>query len=191
MERPIASTPMRSREFSDFLTPRKTSELLRLFTAVLDELRSRGLIRSTNNPVGDYAEFLVVQALGLDVAEKSTKGFDATDKATRKKFEIKGRRITGHNKSRMLSAIRDLESAHFDYLVGVLFNEDFTFYKACVVPVEVARKNSKYRAHTNAHILELKDSLWSESGVDDITDKIRGVVALVDSFPTQSSGADR
>jgi hypothetical protein len=41
------------------------------------------------------------------------------------KIEVKCRRLTRHNQSWQLSAIRNLESAHFDFLAGVLFNEDF------------------------------------------------------------------
>jgi hypothetical protein len=171
---------MKSSNFSDFLTPKMPSDLLRLYAALLDELQDRGLIRSTNNPVGDYAEFLVVQALGLEPGRKSAKGFDAIDPLTKKKYEVKSRRVTRHNKSRMLSAIRDIEAAHFDCLVGVLFNEDFSFDKACAIPAAVVIANSKYRTHTNAHILKLDDFLWLEPGVVDISEKIRAVVARVD-----------
>lgn len=94
----------------------------------------------------------------------STKGYDAED-ASGKRYEIKAQRLTAHNDSRMLSAIRDCEAAHFDYLAGVLFNEDFSLAKACIIPFNIVLAHSKYRKHTNAHIFELKDELWALPGV--------------------------
>ena len=40
--------------------------LLRLFAEVLDELKDRGVLRSRNNPVGDYSEQLAIRAFGLN-----------------------------------------------------------------------------------------------------------------------------
>jgi hypothetical protein len=150
--------------------------LLWTYSNVLVELQHRGIVRSANNPVGDYAEYLVVSALGLQRAPKSTKGYDAVD-GSGHKYEIKGRRPTSSNKSRMLSAIRNCEAAHFDYLAGVLFTEDFGFEKACLVPFSMVVAEAKYRSHVNAHILELRDSLWSRQGVVDISDRIRRVIS--------------
>jgi hypothetical protein len=149
--------------------------LLNLYTLVLQELTGREVIRSTNNPVSDYSEYLVVKALGLARAAKSTKGYDATDPAG-KRYEIKGRRITAHNQSRMLSAIRDCEAGHFDFLGGILFKEDFSLYRACLVPFSTVLTTAKYRKHVNAHIFEMKDTVWKIPGVVDITDKIMRVI---------------
>jgi hypothetical protein len=46
----------------------KTHELFALFSGGPDELRRRDVIRSTNNPVADYAESLVARALSLKLA---------------------------------------------------------------------------------------------------------------------------
>jgi len=54
-----------------------SSELLALYVAVLKELRRRKVVRSTNNPVADYAEFLLSGVMGLKLAAKSTTGYDA------------------------------------------------------------------------------------------------------------------
>jgi hypothetical protein len=150
----------------------RADELLRLYCGVLEELSARGICRSTNNPVADLSEFLAVTAMRLQRAQKSTKGFDALDSAG-KRYEIKGRRVTAHNPSRMLSAIRDCAAGHFDYLIGVLYDENFAVSKACVVPFEVVLRLSRYREHVNAHILDLRDSVWQEPGVRDITLEIR------------------
>jgi hypothetical protein len=71
----------------DLKTP-SVLELLALHAGIGDELMRRGICRTTNNPVADYTEHLVTNALGLTLAPKSTKGFDATDSG-HKRYEIK------------------------------------------------------------------------------------------------------
>ncbi len=148
------------------------TDLFALYAAVLEELRRRQVIRSTNNPAADYAEFLVVKALGLHLAPKSTTGYDATD-PNGKRYEIKGRRLTAHNKSRQLSAIRGLPEHHFAYLAGVLFAEDFSVLRACLVPVDMVEKEATYRKHIDGWILHLRDALWDRPGVQDITERVK------------------
>jgi hypothetical protein len=55
----------------------------------------------------------------------------------------------------MLSAIRNCQDVDFDFLTGVLFDQDFTFLKACLVPHAVVLTSAKHRQHGNAHIFEL------------------------------------
>jgi hypothetical protein len=156
----------------------RTAELLRLFCGILSELRRRGVIRSSNNPVADYTERLVATALSLDLQSKSTTGFDGADRKG-KKYEIKGRRVTKENRSTQLGVIRGLEQGHFDYLAGVLFSEDFAVTRACLVPREVVLRVAKYRPHVNGWILHLRPSLWTEGGVRDISESIRAAERVV------------
>ena len=147
-------------------------ELLELYGHVLDTLRVRGTIRSTNNPVADYAEGLCKQALNLTLADKNTTGYDGIDPLGRK-IEIKARRISKENRSRQMSAIRGIEHNHFDYLAGVLFNADFSVLKGCLIPYEVVRQNSTHTAHTNSHRFLLRDAVWQLPGVQNITDQLK------------------
>jgi hypothetical protein len=156
------------------LTVLKTAELLQLYTGLLEELASRKIVRNANNPVAGVGETLVVRAFGLKRAKQSTKGYTATDSEGRK-YEIKSRRLTKNNPSRMLSAIRECESGHFDFLAGVLFNEDFSLYKACLIPHRIVLDKSTFRKHVNAHILELDDVLWHYEGVVDVTNQLQDV----------------
>lgn len=168
----------------------KSPQLFTMYCDILDLLRERNLIRSTNNPVADYAEYLVATALGLELAAKSTTGYDAVD-AEGRKYEIKGRRITRHNKSRQLSAIRGLSHCHFEFLAGVLFREDFTVQKACLIPHSLVHQFGKFREHVNATIVHLRDSVWDELGVVDITEVVRAAQVEPDSQQgsgTQSAG---
>jgi len=156
-----------------------TLELFSLFVTVLEELRRREVTRSANNPVADYAEFLCEKALALRRAPKSTKGYDGIDGAGRK-YEVKARRITTRNRSRQLSALRNLNEGHFDFLVGVLFAEDFSLLRACLVPHAQVLNHSAFRKHTNAWIFHLRDSVWSLPGVVDITSQLLEVAGGAD-----------
>jgi hypothetical protein len=95
-----------------FLVELRTLTLLRVYGGVLSELRRHGVVRTRN---ADYSESLVAKALGLDLQPNSTAGFDALD-AAKRRYEIKGRRLSSSNKSCRLSPLRNLDAGHFDYL---------------------------------------------------------------------------
>src|SRR5579871_971370 len=93
----------------------RSLELLALHARVADELRARGITRSSNNPTGDLAEYIFCKAFGWTQSGNSNPNIDAIG-PDGNRYQIKGRRVTRYNKSRQLSAIRDLAGAHFDYL---------------------------------------------------------------------------
>ena len=94
-------------------------ELLQLQSAVTDELKARKVVRTKNNPLGDYTEWLVANALELELQANSKTGYDGISKSGLK-VQIKGRRITPENKSRQLSAIRKYDERDFDELAAVI-----------------------------------------------------------------------
>jgi hypothetical protein len=145
-----------------------TAQLLRYYGQILDELRVRKAVRTFNNPVGDYAECLIANQLGLTLVANSTSGHDAID-SSGVKFQIKGRRLTPHNQSRQLGAIRNLKNQDFDYLIAVLFNEKIEIEQVVKVPHEVIGKYARYSKHTNAHILILGNNILSDPMVEDLT----------------------
>jgi hypothetical protein len=147
-------------------------QLLSLFADVVDELQERGVTHSTNNPIANYSEYLVKKALSLTIMAESNLGYDAVD-SQGKKYEIKGRRPTAKNKSRQLSQIRGLDKKHFDYLIGIIYLEDLSVFKACVIPHEVVQKNSTFKAHTNSWVFYLKDEIWDIPGVRDVTAELK------------------
>ena len=49
---------------------------LSLYRAILPELKSRGVIRTENAPVGDYGEYLVATAPGSQLAPNSENAWD-------------------------------------------------------------------------------------------------------------------
>lgn len=142
--------------------------LLKLYADLMEELRNRELIRSSNNPVADYAEKVAVESLSLSRVGKEERGYDALDKQ-QKKYQIKGRRITRHNKSRQLGVIRNLYEKLFDYLVAVIFNEDFSVQEIWKVPYQFVKENSRFSEHQNGHIFLAKaDQLAQGKGVERI-----------------------
>jgi hypothetical protein len=147
-------------------------ELLQITGKILDELSVRTIVRTNNNPVSGYTEWLVSQRLGLTLCGNSEKGFDSTDKSG-VKYEIKARRVTPTNKSRQLSAIRDIEGEHFNFLIAVVYNKDFEVILALKIPRSVVVAKSSYVKSTNSFKLMADDSLKDEQGVEDIAHLLR------------------
>jgi hypothetical protein len=146
--------------------------LLQTHAAINSELRSRGILRSQNSPVGDYCEWLVAKKLKLTLATKSTSGYDATG-TDGIRYQIKCRCINPDNKSRQLSAIRNLDGHDFDYLIGVLFDDKFKVVRAAKIPYAIIGQHAKFQKHTNSHILHLPDKLFGDAHVEDITESLR------------------
>jgi hypothetical protein len=128
----------------------------------------RNVIRTSNNPVADFAEFIVAEKMSLCLAANSTAGYDAVDKDG-KKYQIKSRRITSHNKSRQLGVIRNLEQGKFDFLVGILFNEDFKVLEVYQIPIDTIGECAKFSEHQNGHILKLKGDVLMNIKTKNIT----------------------
>ena len=149
-------------------------ELLLLHTQIGEELRTRGVLRSANNPTGDLSEYLFCKAFQWKQAGNSHANVDAVG-ADGTRYQIKGRRITRYNSSRQLSAIRDLDGAHFDFIAGVLFNEDYTVMKAALIPHAIALERATFVERTNSHKFLLRDDVWNAPGVRDVTTELRAV----------------
>ena len=154
----------------DSLRDKSVVELLALHVSISEELRTRGVLRSANTPTGDLAEYLFCAAFGWTQENNSTKAFDACDDDG-KRYQIKGRRIHGRNKSRQLSAIRTIDG--FDTLAAVVFDDHFRVLRAALIPAEIVRNHSKYIPHTNSHKFILRDSVWDIPGVVDGTERLR------------------
>lgn len=163
-------------------------ELLQLYARIVEQLRGRGVCRSSNNPVADYTEWLVSSKLGLELRGNSASGFDAVDaKGTR--YQIKGRRLTKQNPSTQLSQLRRLDGSPFDLLAGVVYNPDFSVAYAALVPLAVVRERSTFSEHTNAYIFHMKLGLLSVPGVVDITPELamHAVALLTNAAVAQPS----
>ena len=154
------------------LKEKSPGELLALYTLILEELRSREIIRSSNAPTGDYAEYLFCNAFEWEQQGNSNAGYDAISNDGIR-YQIKSRRLTKHNASRQLSFIRRLEAKQFDYLAGVLFNEDFSVWKAAIIPHKLIQPRSRFAKTPNGWLFKLEDNVWALKDVIDVTNELK------------------
>lgn len=145
-----------------------TSDLFKYFADILGELKQRKVVRTRNNPVADYAEWLVARSLGLTLERNSRAGYDAINNRG-ERFQIKSRRLDPTNQSRQLSVIRNLKEKEFDYLIGVLFEKDFTVKEAYKIPHKIIENYARFSKHQNGHILNLKGKILEDPKVKNIT----------------------
>jgi len=139
-------------------------DLLRQYTAIIDELKDRGIVRTNNAPLGDFTEWLIAKKMNLELAPNSKSGYDAISDAGMK-FQIKGRRVTPGNNSRQLSAIRKYDEADFDSLIAVVFDQGFSIIEAYLIPHELVGKYGRYQKHTNALNLIMSGAILNDSGI--------------------------
>lgn len=169
--------PIRRREGLDLsmqnLKELSPPELLTLHAAISEELRQRKITRSSNNPVGDLAEYLFCRSFGWNQGKNSARDIDAIDANTKLRYQIKGRRITAHNTSRQLGALRDLPNRAFDFLAAVIFYEDYRVMKAAIIPHSTVCDLAKPVERTNSWRFILRDSVWSRSDVKDVTRELQ------------------
>jgi len=145
-----------------------TSDLFKYFADILDELKQRNVVRTRNNPVADYAEWLIAQSFDLSLERNSRAGYDAINNRG-ERFQIKSRRLDPTNKSRQLSVIRNLRNNEFDYLIGVLFEKNFAIKEAYKIPHDLIEKYARFSEHQNGHLLNLKGKILKDPEVEDIT----------------------
>ena len=146
-------------------------QLLGAYCSLMAELKDRGIVRSSNNPVADYTETLVSRALGLSLEAQSQGGYDARG-ADGSRYQIKGRRLTAHNKSTQLSALRNLAQRPFDTLAAVAYSQDLSVLYGALIPVEVVMELSRFSAHSNSHIFMFRRNVLEDSRVTDITSRL-------------------
>ena len=104
----------------------------------------------------------------LPVESKAQAAFDATDRQGCTRYQIKGRRSEAN--SVQFSAIRNLEEQGFDFVIAVIFNEDYSVRLAVKIPHEkVVPPLAKYREHVNGHILIVPRNAAEQDGVEDIS----------------------
>ena len=149
----------------DNLEGKPVLDLLRAHSAVLAELRRQGVCRTDNNPVGDYAEWLVCRGLNLTPQGNSAKGFDATGRAN-VRYQIKGRRSDINRVQ--FSAIRNLKGDQFDFLVAVAFLDDWSIRFALKLSHDAVSRMVQFQGHTNSHRLLLSGTEEGQEGIEDI-----------------------
>jgi hypothetical protein len=153
------------------------NELLVLGADATDELRHRRIVRTANNPIGDFAEYLFCRAFGWKLADNAERDADAIG-SDGKRYQIKARRLGGNAGDRQLSALRNLPNQGFDKLAAVLFDKRFGIVRAAIIPHSLVLKNSTHQRHTNSWRFILRDEVWLWPGVEDVTKPLRVALSL-------------
>jgi hypothetical protein len=156
-------------------------ELLELHADVLAELRRREIVRSANNPVGDYGELLFARAFDWKLAPKSEADADATD-ADGRRYQIKCRRLATPEGSRQMGFIRRLPAPPFDFLAAVLLDAKFRVLRGAIIPYELVLSQATPVSSVNAWRFILRDSVWQGPGVHDATERLRSAETVVGSI---------
>ena len=154
------------------LTSIPVSGLLDLHVGLLSELRRRQVVRSANNPTGDYGELLFARAFGWILNSNSSANADATD-ADGLRYQIKCRRLATPKGSRQLGFIRRMPERPFDRLAAVLLDSRFRVMRAAIIPFEVVEPRAAYVDSVKAWKFILRDSVWGLPGVTDATAELR------------------
>lgn len=139
-------------------------ELLTSYRRILASLRTRGLVRTNNAPIGDLAEYCAAVVYDGLLAPNSEKSYDLVAEDGRR-IQVKVRLIRpGTSKAAVFSPIRSFD---FDASVFLLVDDE-------AGDVEVAREltvneilaHGKHRAHTNGVVLRIGQMRTLDVGVD-------------------------
>jgi hypothetical protein len=68
-----------------------------------------------------------------------------------------------------------MQGGHFDFIAGILFNEDYTVVRAALIPHGVALSRANFVERANIHRFLSQDDIWNAPGVEDVTAALRAV----------------
>jgi hypothetical protein len=167
-EHPVAMLPERVPDLSGLSEP----GLFSLYRAILAELKSRGVIRTENAPVGDYAEYLVATALGGELAPNSEKAWDVLGRGG-EKLQVKARVVSDPAEPGQLQ-LSPFRSFDFHSAVIVLLSAtDYTVTRASKVPRHVVESSAVYRQHVNGKVLFARPAIMGHAEATDLTARLR------------------
>jgi len=148
------------------------SGLFSLYRGILRELKSRGVIRTENAPVGDYAEYLVATALGGQLAPNSEKAWDVLG-SDGEKIQVKARVVSDPAEPGQLQ-LSPFRSFGFDAAVIVLLSAaDYAVSRASKVPRHVVESNGVYRQHVNGKVVFARPEIMGHPEATDLTATLR------------------
>lgn len=135
------------------LSTTSTRDLLVHYGATLTELEARGVIRTRNAPLGDYAEYLAAQVYNGTLAPNSVKSYDmTTPDGTR--YQVKARTI--RPSMRAGAVFSQLRSWDFDYMLYLALDwETYEVTWAREVPVAELEGVGRFSAHVNATLVRV------------------------------------
>jgi hypothetical protein len=144
-------------------------ELLALSRQVPAELQKRKVVRTTNAPTGDYAEWLVQRATGGTLAPNSKRCWDL-ETPDGMHLQIKARVVVDprNRGQRQLSPFRSWD---FDAAVIVLFDDEFNVWRAARLPVAELKARARFAKHVNGNLIFASEGLLEKG--DDWTARLQ------------------
>lgn len=95
------------------------------------------------------------------------------DEVNNVRYQVKSRRVSSNNRIQ-LGVIRNYEEVEFDYLIAMIFNEDFTLREVYKIPHAVIVEYGKFREHQNGIVLMLANKLKNDPRVEGLLDAFIG-----------------
>jgi len=148
-------------------------DLLGRYGAILQELQDRGVVRTRNAPLGDYAEYLAAQVYGGELAANSVKSYDLLA-ADGRRVQVKARTVGPDTRAgAVFSVFRS-----FDFDIAVLITFDSATYalrRAREVPAADIEPAGRHSDHVNGRLIRITAGL--RLGVD-VTSRFRAVSSM-------------
>jgi hypothetical protein len=155
------------------LETKDVKQKLKDYADILNSLYAEGVVRTYNSPVGDYAEWLVSTKLGLELQKNSEKGYDALDKKTGLRYQVKSRWMHPGKNSRQLNVIRNYNDNQFDYLVAVIFSVHFEVAEAYLIPHDLISEYFPTNKHQNGIVVTLTNEFVKDVRAKEITSQLQ------------------
>ena len=156
----------------------ETKNLLKILAAaqaaILAEESNGQKVFSTKNLVGEWAEILCCEKLGLTQEIPSNEGWDATDGAGRR-YQIKARMDNdGNGGDTTMGDVSDQALSEIDFVICAFMNKDFTAKRAYLIPAsrykDFCVKRSEESKHARPNRLILSRSTAKKLEADGIAD---------------------
>ena len=138
-------------------------DLLATYESILAELARRGVIRTNDSPVGQYAEWLAARVLGGVLEANSVKSHDLLCEQFGR-VQVKSRVIRGNSK-RAETQLSPFRSFEFDHALILLFDGGYAVASATILAADRVRAAGRQSNHVNGSIVRATPALLN-SGQD-------------------------
>jgi len=142
-------------------------EILHVYTSLLIELRSRGMVRTNNAPIGDLAEYACAAYYEGVLAPNSEKSYDLVA-ADGRKVQVKVRNV--REDTRPSATFSSIRSTDFDICVFIIVNPTTSSIESAYewTATEIT-DHGRFTSHTNSTLVRIGKVRAGIAGVN-ITD---------------------
>lgn len=149
----------------------EAKKYLNQYGKLLDDLINEKIVRTYNSPIGDYAEWLFKEKFNfncptryeIELKKSSKKDYDAENQIDHKRYQIKACWKNPRKTNVQFSMLRNYDvkstSPGFDYLILIVFKQDFSIEEAWEVEYQNVEKvllKNNYQNGNNIKIAEVR-----------------------------------